>query len=64
MNIIKTIRNEINDYESRSYEISEGVSKSAYKRIKRISFFQNRGGDTEKLDELGQYQYWLDQRFI
>ena len=60
MNIIKTIRNEINDYESRSYEISEGVSKSAYKRIKRISFFQNRGGDTDKLDELGQYQYWLD----
>jgi hypothetical protein len=60
MNIIKIIREEITNYESKSYEISEGVHRSAYKRIKRIAFFQNRGGDTDKIDELGQYQYWLD----
>lgn len=60
MNIIKTIRSEITNYESKSVEISDGISRSAHKRIKRIAFFQNRGGDTDKIDELGQYQYWLN----
>lgn len=60
MNIIKTISQEITNYESKSVEISEGISRSAHKRIKRISFFQNRGGDTDKIDEFGQYQYWLN----
>lgn len=60
MNIIKTIQSELSDYEGKSVEISESVHRSAYKRIKRIAFFQNKGGEDDKIDELGQYQYWLD----
>lgn len=60
MNIIKIIQDEITDYESKSVEISESVHRSAYKRIKRIAFFENKGGDDDKIDELGQYNFWLD----
>lgn len=59
MNIYKIIENEITDYESKTTEISNGVHRSAYKRIKRISFFQNEGGEDNKINEFGQYQYWL-----
>lgn len=59
MNIYKIIENEITDYESKKTEISKGVHRSAFKRIKRIAFFQNEGGEDNKIDELGQYQYWL-----
>lgn len=60
MNIFKIIENELVDYESKSVEISESVHRSAYKRIKRIAFFENQGGEDNKVDELGQYQYWLN----
>jgi len=60
MNIIKIIEQELTDYESKSVEISESVHRSAYKRIKRIAFFENQGGEDSKIDELGQYQYWLN----
>lgn len=60
MKITKTIQQELSDYENKSVEISEGVHRSAHKRIKRISFFKNRGGEDNKIDELGQYQYWLN----
>lgn len=60
MKIIKTIQQELLDYENNSVEISEGVHRSAHKRIKRISFFKNRGGEDGKIDDLGQYQYWLN----
>jgi len=59
LKIFKTIENEITDYESKAVEISPSVHRSAYKRIKRIAFFENEGGEDNKIDELGQYQYWL-----
>jgi len=58
--ILKIIQSELTNYESKSVEISEGVHRSAYKRLKRISFFENRGGEDEKINELGQYQFWLN----
>lgn len=58
-NIYKIIEDELTDYESKSVEISPGVHRSAYKRIKRIAFFENQGGEDNKIDELGQYSYWL-----
>jgi len=60
MNILKIIQSELTNYEGKSTEISESVHRSAYKRIKRIAFFENKGGEDDKIDELGQYQYWLD----
>lgn len=60
MDITKIIESELSNYQSQTTEISESVYKSAYKRIKRISFFQNRGGEQNKVDELGRYSYWLN----
>lgn len=60
MEIFNIIKNEVNEYQNNSVEITKGVYKSADKRKKRLSYFMNRGGDTNKINEYGQYQYWLD----
>lgn len=58
--MIKKIIQEILDYRTGDYEISEGVNFSAYKLLKRISYYKNEIYPTGKFDSQGNYKYWFN----
>jgi len=59
-NIYKTIEEEIKSYQDEAVELSEGVSFSQYKLVRRISLYENQQYPKGKLDSQGDYKYWYD----
>lgn len=60
MKAADVIKNEIADYLDVPQEISEGVSFSQSKLIKRINLFKNREYPLGKFTKQGEYKYWPD----
>ena len=60
MGILKTIKDEIQNYEDGMVPICEGYAFSAYKLNRRITLFKNNIYPTGKLDSQGNYKYYFD----
>ena len=61
MKVFDTISSEITTYLFREQMISEGVSHSLYRLIKRINLFKNRHYPEGKIDKrTASYKYWFD----
>lgn len=60
MAIFKTIESEIRSYLSDKIEISEGYRFNQYRLIKRIMLYQNNVYPKGKLNNQGDYKYWID----
>ena len=58
--IFKIVEGEIDDYRNKSIDLSEGVSFSQYKLVRRISLFQNQIYPQGKIDSQNDYKYWND----
>jgi len=58
--IFKVFENEIKTYQEDNIEISEGVSSSQFKLVKRISLYENQQYPKGKIDSQGDYKYWYD----
>ena len=58
--MIKKILQEIESYKNEDVEISEGVNSSAYKVIRRISFFKNELFPTGKFDSQENYKFYFN----
>ena len=59
-NIFKLVENEIKTYQEDNVDLSEGVSFSQYKLVKRISLYENQQYPKGKIDSQGDYKYWYD----
>jgi len=59
-NIFKVFENEIDAYKTKPVELSEGVSFSQHKLVKRISLYENQQYPKGKVDSQGDYKYWYD----
>ena len=60
MGILKTIKQEITNYEGGTAPICDGYSFSGYKLNKRITMFKNCVYPTGKIDSQGNYKYYFD----
>ena len=60
MKVFSLIENEINDYLTKDFEISEGYRFSQYKLVKRISLFANGIYKKGKVDKQKNYKLWID----
>ena len=60
MSILKTIKEELTNYETGSAPICEGYNFSAYKLNRRITLFKNNIYPTGKIDSQGNYKYYFD----
>ena len=60
MTIYGKIESEISDYLFKSVEISEGVTFSQSKLVRRISIFKNKIYPKGKTDKQGNYKQWPD----
>lgn len=60
MEILKTIKNEIDSYHNESVETSSGQMYSEYKLKKRIANYKNRHYPTGKINANGEIEYWFD----
>ena len=60
MKVFKLFENEITDYLTKDFEISENFRFSQYKLIKRIVLFANMIYPKGKIDKQGNYKYWID----
>lgn len=60
MKISKQISQEIDSFTNNSVDISEGISFSQYKIVKRISLYQNQVYLSGKTDSQGRYKYFYD----
>ena len=56
----KLFENEINTYQTDTVDLSDGVSFSQYKLVKRISLYENQQYPKGKIDSQGDYKYWYD----
>lgn len=59
-NIFKIVEREIKSYQDESVELSEGVSFSQHKLVRRISLYENQQYPKGKIDSQGDYKYWYD----
>lgn len=60
MDILKTIKNEIDAYHNESVETPSGQMYSEYKLKKRIANYKNRHYPTGKINANGEIEYWFD----
>ena len=60
ISIFKTFETEIKNYQEQPVEISDGVSFSQSKLVKRISLYENQIYPKGKVDSQGDYKYWFD----
>jgi len=58
--IFEIIGDEIKNYQDNPIELSEGVSFSQHKLVRRISLYENQQYPKGKLDSQGDYKYWYD----
>jgi hypothetical protein len=58
--MLKKIEQEIKDYRTGTVELSEGITFSAAKLIKRISLYKAKTYPTGKIDSQGNYKYYFD----
>jgi len=59
-NIFSVIEQEITNYLGAAIEITEGVTFSQWKLVRRIYLFKNKTYPTGKIDKQGNYKYWFD----
>jgi len=58
--IYKVLEGEIKSYQDEAVELSEGVSFSQFKLVRRISLYENQQYPKGKIDSQGDYKYWAD----
>ncbi len=58
--IFKLIEGEIKSYQDNTVDLSDGVSFSQAKLVKRISLYENQQYPRGKIDSQGDYKYWYD----
>lgn len=58
--IFKIIEAEIRHYQEDKVWLSDGVSFSQFKLVKRISLYENQQYPKGKIDAQGDYKYWYD----
>ena len=58
--MLKRIAEEINNYQTGSIQIAEGINFSTYRMLRRISLYKNQVYPTGNLDAQGNYKYYFD----
>lgn len=58
--IFNLIEDEIKNYQEGKVQLSDGVSFSQFKLVKRISLYENQQYPKGKIDSQNNYKYWYD----
>ena len=58
--IFKVIEDEISNYQNEKVQLSDGVSFSQFKLVKRIALYENQQYPKGKIDSQNNYKYWYD----
>ena len=58
--MLKKIIQEIESYRNEEIELSDGISFSAYKVIRRVNLFKNQVYPTGKFDSQENYKFWFE----
>ncbi len=58
--IFKIIEEEVKNYQEEKVQLSDGVSFSQFKLVKRIALYENQQYPKGKIDSQFNYKYWYD----